>query len=82
MMTDDDGMTDPQPPENVRLVSPDGRVIPLETVYGGLDGDGMHTWWAVLSPDIGSVAGWALRADAIPGRTSVGVRLATEAEED
>lgn len=71
-------MADPQPPENVRLVSPAGRVIPLETVYGGVDGDGMHTWWAVVSPGIRSVSGWALRADAIPGRTSVGVRLAAD----
>lgn len=65
----------PQPPENVRLVAPDGRILPLETVYTGVDEDGLRRWIATVTPDIGDVAGWALQADVLPARTSVGILL-------
>jgi hypothetical protein len=39
-------MSEPVPPEDVRVVMDDGRVIPIECVYVGYRA-GLHVWAAV-----------------------------------
>ena len=75
-----DPVPQPQPPVNVRLAGPDGQVLPLETVYTGVDEDGQHRWIATVAPDHGDVAGWALQVDVLPAKTSVSILLAAEEE--
>lgn len=61
----------PEPPQNVRLLLPDGTVIPLECRYLGLR-DGLHVWTTVGTA-LFSTPGAALLADMLPGRTSIRV---------
>lgn len=66
-------MTNPTPPVNVRLEYSDGRVVPLECFYLGLDDEDLHQWEAVTEIDLASLLeGQAcLRADVLPERTSL-----------
>lgn len=67
-------MTQPRPPENVRLVRPDGSVLPVELVYAGQDEDGIHEWVAVAtSPTIEE--GTRLFCDVLPARTAINVKI-------
>lgn len=66
----------PEAPVNVRLVHDDGAVVPLELVYGGQGGDGIHVWLAPLT--LGSAHADAVRhgrahlqIDGLSGRTAV-----------
>lgn len=62
---------DERTPVNVRLVRPDGTEVPVELVYAGKV-NGLHHWDAVTSVSM-ETGEWGLRADMIPGKTSVGV---------
>jgi hypothetical protein len=64
------------PPENVRAVFPDGRVVPVELVYEGWRG-GVHEWHAVI--DVALEPGAGLALDMLPGHTSVNLRVAIPA---
>ena len=59
----------PDPPVNVRAVTPDGTEIPLECRYVGWV-DGVHRWEAVISVGV-PVDG--VRMDVLPAHTEVGV---------
>lgn len=59
-----------EPPENVRVELRDGRTIPCELVYEGIE-DGMHRWVAVTTVPVDQIA--ALRADTIPAHTSIAI---------
>lgn len=64
----------PTPPENVRAVYADGRVVPLELIYRGVDEHGMHLWVApVTLTDPGDR--FNLQADMLPANTSVAVSV-------
>jgi hypothetical protein len=67
----------PKPPENVRLVSPDGQtVIPVELTYEG-EQDGMYVWIAVdTSAHI--KPGWHVQCDMLPAKTAIGIELDRE----
>jgi hypothetical protein len=63
----------PPLPVNVRLVTPDGEVIPCELRYLGVD-DGRHVWCAVNV--IAAPSGlYRLAADVLPLGTKVIVLL-------
>lgn len=57
----------PTPPTNVRLNYPDGRTVPVECVYDGKDGDGIHGWRMVF-PE-------ALDPELVAGRLSISVEI-------
>jgi hypothetical protein len=65
-------MNGPVPPENVRAVMVDGREIPLECRYAGVDEQGMHSWEAVWS-----LPEWPAEVliGALPPRTVVGLAV-------
>jgi hypothetical protein len=63
-------LTEVQPPQNVRLERAGHDPVPLECVYHGQDPDGIHTWVAVGDFPL-DAAGWTLRADVLPARTSI-----------
>ncbi len=65
----------PVPPQNVRVVLRDGREVPVECVYAGVVA-GLHHWEAAW-PVAGEVV--CLKADVVPGHTSVGVRSTPDA---
>jgi hypothetical protein len=65
-------------PVNVRIKCPDGRDIPCG-VLRDPDGDenGCAMWVAVpLEPlTLTEIPGWAILADALPGKTILGLQL-------
>ena len=66
----------PVPPENVRVVYADGRVVPVELVYTGVDDEGLHVWVPVI--ELGERPHRIL-ADVVPGRTTITIRARREA---
>lgn len=70
----------PEPPKNVRLLYPDGTVVPVECVYDGRDRDGIHVWRIVLPEAIRPyyLAGgrFAVSIDELPARTTVAFPVA------
>lgn len=71
---------EPSPPTNVRVELADGRTVPCELTYDGLDGDGIHVWRAVAPVGVtvaDLTAGRALvRLDELPAKTGITVELA------
>lgn len=59
----------PPAPENVRIVLPDGEVIPVEVFYNGRNVDGLHEWVATVPIPIW--VGCSIKADAVPPYTSI-----------
>jgi hypothetical protein len=65
---------EPVPPENVRLVNPDGTEIPLECRYAGIDEQGIHMWVVVAPQEVRMRIGETrLSIDMLPSKT--GIRL-------
>lgn len=64
----------PPAPVNVRLVLDDGEEVAVECVYLYKDAEGVHLW-EVIMPDRahGHLSG--LKAEALPGKTSVAVPM-------
>lgn len=64
-------MTEPRPPENVRIIMLDGSVTPVQFVYEGWDAEErLHIWVAVDgTPEV--VAGMHVMCDSLPARTSL-----------
>ena len=58
----------PAPPENLRAIMADGRVIALECVYAGRSSEGLHRW--VLTRPLGDTPVEVL-CDLLPGRTEI-----------
>lgn len=68
-----EGMTQPEPPINVRIHYLDGSEAPVELVYAGLDASGVHQWEAVpTAPLLSRYA--TLKADSIPAHTGIRFR--------
>ncbi|MDP8971167.1 MAG: hypothetical protein M3N52_11880 [Actinomycetota bacterium] len=70
----------PAAPENARLVHSDGRVIPLELVYEGVD-KGLHTWVGtgrLPPPSEFFSRGWQLKVTMLPPRTQIRLACADE----
>lgn len=66
----------PAPPERVTLLYDDGREVPVEVVYAGVDGDGQHLWTAALSSyDARGLS--HITAAILPARTVIGISLAS-----
>lgn len=63
------GPDDPSPPVNVRLDLTDGRIIPVECRYTGLDKRGMHCWEIVTEVEPMLVKGMLI--DVFPARSSI-----------
>lgn len=63
-------------PENVRIVRPDGREIPLEVRYVGEsiadDGKPMHQWEAI-SEYVPQIPPDRIHMDTLPARTEIGL---------
>lgn len=70
----------PPLPVNVRLVHPDGRVIPLELCYLGRR-QGLWCWEAVTQARIPltDVPGWDLAFDQLPPCTSIELSVGLDA---
>lgn len=60
-----------EPPVNVRVVMTDGRTIPLEMVYLGLNEHGLHLW--TNSHALGERPR-ELHADVLPPRSVISIR--------
>lgn len=67
----------PKPPQNVRVVLPDGREIPVELVYGGFH-EQHHQWFAAwpvgLSPTAPGTVRWAV--DVLPAHSAIVIGFA------
>lgn len=63
---------EPQPPENVRAVLPDGEEVPLECLYVGTDEAGQHHWRA-LAPVHVAGREFTVHMDALPAHTSLNI---------
>lgn len=59
----------PEPPRNVRIVQPDGQVVPVELVYAGQDGHGIHVWQAVTT--VAVQPGSQIVAEVVPARSQL-----------
>lgn len=70
-------MHSPAPPVNVRFVSSDGDVIPVECVYIGEVG-GEHLWGVVRAASLDVSKEWDIRADEIPASTNIAVAYHVE----
>lgn len=66
----------PEPPSNVRAVYRDGREVPLECRYEGLDDEGIHLWVAVAPTSVDLEAMESLRVDRFPAHTAISVEIA------
>lgn len=68
----------PEPPENLRLQFEDGRVVPVECVYAGIergpDGGPLHHWQIVTELAAAGPPS-ALDYDKLPSRTVVSVAI-------
>jgi len=70
----------PPMPENIRLLLKDGTVLAVDSVYEGLDEDGVHMW-AVQVPATVLAQVRRLMVDALPGHTGLRVTLLVTPEE-
>jgi hypothetical protein len=70
----------PVPPTNVRLLLYDGREIPADCMYAGIDPtEGVHAWTVVAGPwPLENLAG--VSVDVLPRRTSVGIPVVAQEE--
>ena len=59
----------PEPPVNVRLVLANNTEWAVDTVYEGMDADGVHQWRVINAPQALEVVG--LKIDELPTMTSV-----------
>ncbi|HVQ17876.1 MAG TPA: hypothetical protein VMT27_02425 [Actinomycetes bacterium] len=59
----------PEPPVNVRLVLANNTEWAVDTVYEGMDADGVHQWRVINAPQALEVVG--LKIDKLPTMTSV-----------
>ncbi|HEY7009044.1 MAG TPA: hypothetical protein VH395_08900 [Jatrophihabitantaceae bacterium] len=64
-------MTDPIAPTGGELQLADGRVLPLELVYEGVDGDGIHQWRATAVVGLDVLGGATIRFDVLPAHTGI-----------
>lgn len=68
----------PQPPQNVRVITPDLE-IPVDLIYAGTDPDSGYNLWRAMIPGaltdallpMAGAGRLGLRADLVPGRTSI-----------
>jgi hypothetical protein len=65
----------PVPPENVRLVYPDGTEVPVDCRYDGVNTEGIHEWTSVSSHP--AMPGMQLAIEMLPAKTQVGLALST-----
>lgn len=65
-------MTEPTPPENVRLRLPDGTEIPVECRYDGVV-EGVHRWTAITPEGVTQRPGMSLLVDLFPARSSISI---------
>ena len=61
-------VSQPVPPEDVRVVLDDGREIPVELIYIGRDTDGTHQW-VTVAPVGGRPV--EIRVDMMPAQTRI-----------
>lgn len=69
----------PVPPRNVRLQLRDGRVIPVECRYLGVDEDGVHVWTPTIERIDVTPGLAAVLIEMLPARTTVALRVGEEA---
>jgi len=68
----------PQPPQNVRVITPDLE-IPVDLIYAGTDPDNGYALWRAIIPGaltdallpMAGTGRLGLRADLMPGHTSI-----------
>lgn len=71
-------MSEPKPPEGVRVVTEDGREWPCEVTYAGRNpSDLFHEWEAWPPKELVNVDHTLVdvRIDVLPAHTSVAIRL-------
>lgn len=69
-------MTDdmPEAPTGVRLIYPDGRILPIELTYTDTDADGIRQWTSDVVPE----PGCRVEVDVLPPMTSVSLPFAVD----
>jgi hypothetical protein len=61
---------EPEPPTNVRIETPDGRIVPLTVLYTGRT-RGITVWEAVVPDDVPGGCYGVLRMDKLPAKTQI-----------
>lgn len=62
--------TEPPAPQNVRIVKPDGREIPVHLAFDHTDPDGVHLF-AILNPASDIQPGDTLSVGMLPAKTGI-----------
>lgn len=70
---------EPQPPEDVRVILPDGHEIPCELFYDGLDDEGNHMWRATAT--LPALAGIRITCKTLPPHTGLWFQALPTTEE-
>lgn len=65
----------PQPPMNVRLETPDGRIIPCTVFYTGRAADGDAKWAVRPDEPVPTVEGLKFWIGELPGRTQLDFQI-------
>jgi hypothetical protein len=68
-------VTEPAPPVNVRLTLGDGRVVPVDCVYTGVDDTGLARWTVVVPDHLAGEQLAGLAVDAVPPETAIDIPL-------
>jgi hypothetical protein len=63
-------VTEPEPPDNVRLVLDDETEVPVHCRYEGRDEGGIHQW-AVMVPAFVARRVRSVRAGVVPGSSTL-----------
>lgn len=63
-------MASPTPPVNVRLAYADGTQVPVDCLYAGMNGEGLHQW-EVINPRAQMPR--KMLVDTLPARTAISV---------
>lgn len=77
-------MYDPKPPEDVRLIDPNGEVWPCSVAFSHTDDRGMHYWIAtpvgLCLEDVKKMPrtgkhGWQFKMALLPARTQIKINF-------
>lgn len=63
--------SEPVPPTDVRIVSPDGAEQPVEVAHVGADDDGVAVWVNAHPMPDGFGPGWRITCALLPPRTTI-----------
>lgn len=65
----------PSPPVNVRIELSDGRMIPVDCVYRGINADGFNEWAVIVPAGLGPRDVKSLQIDDVPPYTDITLEI-------